>query len=197
MAVPGDLLRSLIQPPLRTQSSDESFHSTNENLTKPPPDSSTPASQEAHYSFRDVDDYFSDPTTAALLNTNQYAGKQGTGTGTGAPQPVPLGSKTSYHVAALNTASQAKRLGQPIYEIEGQNDIANFGGLVRIGGMTIDGNRRWNSKKEAKEALAEEAMKSVMGIEAKRKEQSPAKDEKENWIGMLQGECCEYLLNLN
>lgn len=197
MVAPVDLLRS---------SSNESFHSTNEKPNQSSgfhptnaPTSNALTLPNSGLSIRDVDDYFADPTTAALLDSAPYPRRQGAKSkplaSTIIPEPIPLGFKTSHHVSALNTLSQSKGLGPPVFEIEGQDDVADFGGLVKVGEMTIVSERRWRSKKEAKEGIAEEAMNTVNGMEAKRKEPSTRPGVKENWIGILQGkQCCGYLL---
>ena len=106
-------------------------------------------------------------------------------------QPVPLGSKSSHHITALNLLCQQKGL-LPNFEIDGDASTADFGGLLKIGDLTFTSDERWHSKKEAREALAVMALEHVKGMEGKKKEPGTPGENNKNWIGMLVGMCLAY-----
>lgn len=76
----------------------------------------------------------------------------------------------------------------PDFQIDG-DAIADFGGILKIGDVTIASDERWHSKKEAREALAEKGLEAVKDMEAKRKGTSTPAEKDKNWIGMLVGKC--------
>ena len=86
----------------------------------------------------------------------------------------------------------AKRT-QPDFQIDGDASNADFGGLLKIGDVTITSDERWHSKKEAREALAEKGFQTVEKMENKKKGTSAPGDKDKNWIGMLVGTCSVFL----
>jgi len=194
----ADLLSSLVLP--NNNSSQESFHSIS---SQPPPDINTvpepttdthdSALQAAGLPIYEAESYLTDPKNASLHEKlvngkksqpqSSRPARQSSETGA----PVSLGSKTSHHVSALMIACQAQGLS-PVFEIEGGISQADFGGILRIGSVTIASDERWHSKKEAKEALAEKGLESVKTMEGKREAAGTENGEVKNWVGMLHGE---------
>ena len=95
-------------------------------------------------------------------------------------------------MTALNLLCQQKGL-LPDFQVDGDAPNANFGGVLKIGDVTITSDERWHSKKEAREALAEKGFETVKGMEGKRKEASAPGEKDKNWIGMLVGKCSMLL----
>ena len=206
----ADLLESLVLQ----NSSQESFHSlaehplpssrtdvsTNQASDTPQPTSQSQLSalQAAGLQIHNVDAYFAAPENAALLEPQHRApDRKNTTTKQSQPgldptQPVSLGSKSSHHVTALNLLCQQKGLS-PDFQVDGDASNANFGGVLKIGDVTITSDERWHSKKEAREALAEKGFETVKGMEGKRKEASAPGEKDKNWIGMLVGKCSVLL----
>ena len=91
-------------------------------------------------------------------------------------------------MSALTILCQQKGL-VPDFQIDGDVSNADFGGLLKIGDVTIASDERWHSKKEAREALAEIGLETVKGMEAKKTESSTLGVKDKNWIGMLLGKC--------
>ena len=200
-----DLLESLVLP----KSSQESFHSlaehpspsslTNVDVSanhdpgtpQPSSQSQLSALQAAGLPVHNVDTYLAAPENAALLNRAPDRKKTPTKQpkpGLDPAQPVSLGSKSSHHVTALNLLCQQKGL-LPDFQIDGDASTADFGGLLKIGDVTITSDERWHSKKEAREALAEKGFETVKGMENKGKKTGAAGEKDKNWIGMLVGKC--------
>lgn len=202
----SDLMGSLVLP---NNSSQDSFHSlaehpstTSPNHPSPNHDSATPqpssqsqsqpqrsAPQAAGLPIYGVDAYLSAPENAALLhrapdrkNGPIRQPKQDLGPA----QPVSLGSKSSHHTTALNLLCQQKGLTLD-FQIGGDTSNANFGGLLKIGDVTITSDERWHSKKEAREALSGMALETVKGMDAKKKAPGTPGEKDKNWIGMLVG----------
>ena len=96
-------------------------------------------------------------------------------------------------MGALNTQCQSKGF-LPVFEIEGETD---FGGVLKLRDVNITSDRRWASKKEAREGLAEKGLETVNGMEAKQRELGTLEGRK-NWVGMLHGksmgQCTDSLL---
>ena len=199
----ADLLTSLLLP----NSSQESFHSSAEHPSPSSPtdasanhpsatpqssfQSNLPAIQAAGLPIYDVDAYLAAPENANLLH--RAPDRKNAPTKQPKPEiditrPIPLGSKSGHHVSALYMLCQQKRL-KPNFEIDGDASNADFGGLLKIGDKTIASDKRWHSKKEAREALAQMGIEIVKGIEATSKESSTRKEEDKNWVGMLMREC--------
>ena len=202
-----DLLEALVLP----NSSQESFHSLVEQHPSPtdnsaPHDSApqTPpqsqpepgpsALEAAGLPIYDVNTYLAAPENAALLHRapdrKNVPMKQPT-PDLDPTQPVPLGSKSSHHITALNLLCQQKGL-VPDFQIDGNTSLADFGGLLNVGDLTFASDERWHSKKEAREALAEMALEHVKGMEGKKKETGTPGENNNNWIGMLVGMCLAY-----
>ena len=198
----SDLLASLLVA--KSNSSQESFHSS---CSQPPPSSgpiarslspdvNPPASSQTQASaFRnagfpvyDIDLYLADPKDAAssTLAPNKRSSPPHESTQVVSNQlaPVPLGSKTRYHVAALNTLCQTKGLPL-VFEIDG---LVDFGGVVKIGGTTVTSEERWRSKKDAKEGLAEKGLEVAKTMDVKGMRYETSGEAGKNWIGMLLGE---------
>ena len=198
-----DLLKSLVLP----NSSQESFHSLAEHPSPSSPadtsanhDSATTQStsqsqpsavEAAGLPIYGVDAYLAAPENAALLHRapdRKHAAMKQPNADLDPTQPVSLGSRSSHHVTALNMLCQQKGLLLD-YQIDGNASTADFGGLLKIGDVTIASDERWHSKKEAREALAEMALESVKGMEPKRKQPGTPGEKDKNWIGMLVGMC--------
>ena len=198
----ADLLESLVFP----NSSQESFHSIAEHppLSSPADtsathDSATPRSSSSQFSAHQatglpiyaVDDYLAAPENAALLKRapdQKNAPTKQLWAETNPSQPVPLGSRSSHHSVALNLLCQQKGL-VPNFQIDGDASKADFGGLLKVGDITIASDERWHNKKEAREALAEMGLETVKGMAAVRKEPGTHGEKDKNWIGMLLGMC--------
>ena len=197
----ADLLESLVFP----NSSQESFHSLAEHPSPSSPtdtsakhDSATAqtsahsqlsALQAAGLPIYGVDAYLAAPENAALLHRapdRKDAPMKQPEPGLDPAQPISLGSKSSHHMTAFNLLCQQKGL-VPDFQIDGDASNADFGGILKVGDVTIASDERWHSKKEAREALAEMGFESVKGMEAKRK--VPGTPGEKNWIGMLLGMC--------
>ena len=99
-------------------------------------------------------------------------------------EPVSLGSKTRYHVTALNLLCQSKGLTL-VFEIDG---LVDFGGVVKIGGTTVTSEERWRSKKDAREGLAEKGLDVAKTMDVKGKQDETSGEAGKNWIGVLLGE---------
>ena len=203
-----DLLGSLVLP---NNSSQDSFHSLAEHPspsspTHPSanhdhdPDSATaqPSSQSppsalqaAGLPIYGVDAYLSASENAALLHRapdRNNAPMRQPNQDLGPAQPVSLGSKSSHHTTALNLLCQQKGLTLD-FQIDGDASNANFGGLLKIGDLTIASDERWHSKKEAREALSGMALESVKGMDPKKKAPGTPGEKDKNWVGMLVGKC--------
>lgn len=195
----ADLLESLVSP----NSSQQSFHSLAEHPSPSSPpntsadhDSAAPqSSSQSQFSalhaaglpIHDVDSYLAAPENAALLH--RAPDRKNASTKQSKPeiepsQPVSLGSKSSHHSTALNLLCQKKGL-VPDFQIDGDASNADFGGVLKIGDVTIASDERWHSKKSAREALAEKGFEAVKDMEAKRKEPGTPGEKDKNWIGML------------
>ena len=202
----ADLLESLIV----ANSSQESLHSIAEHLPPSSPahvsathDSATPQSplqsqllarQATGLPIYGVDDYLAAPENAALLRRapdRKIAPMKQQKAETDPNQPVSLGSRSSHHLVALNLLCQQKGL-MPDFQIDGDASTADFGGLLKVGDVTIASDQRWHSKKEAREALAEMGLETVKGMAAVRKEPGTPGQQDNNWIGMLGGMCLVY-----
>ena len=198
-----DLLGSLVLP---NNSSQESFHSlveppspsspTSASATPQPTSLSQPSAlQAAGLPIYGVDAYLAAPENAALLHRapdRKNAPMKQPNQDLDPAQPVSLGSKSSHHMTALNLLAQQK--GLPLdFQIDGDASNADFGGLLKVGDVTIASDERWHSKKEAREALAEMAFESVKGMDAKRRTPGTPGEKDKNWIGMLVGKCLPYL----
>ncbi|KAL9128479.1 MAG: hypothetical protein Q9217_002857 [Psora testacea] len=209
----ADLLHTLVQRPCSSQahhplqqaSSNESFHSTGSQPTRAASSSTSnppAAPQKKGLPIFEVNSYLSDPSNASLLaapTTSKPSPKspsQLSNVTTWAidpAQPVPLGTKTSHHVPALNTLCQSKGVPTPVFDLEqqGEGNEVSFGGIVRVGEGTVGSAKRWRNKKEAKEGLAELAIGMVKemtppgGREAQQTKTSNAGSGR-NWVAMLQ-----------
>ena len=195
----SDLLDSLV---LRSSSSQESFHSLNSELTTSIHESSGPIGHDAALRAKgieiyDAETFLNNPKTIALLEqptnkSRRKSGQQNTQSNANSPlEPLSLGSKTSYHVSALNTLCQSRGV-VPVFEIDGDASNVDFGGILKFGDITIASDERWRSKKEAREALAERGMERAKNLEVKSRQTGTSgalpKDAK-NWVGMLHGKC--------
>ena len=203
-AIMTDLLEALVLP----NSSQESFHSLverpspadssapHDSASQPPPQSQTGLSalEASGLPIYGVDAYLAAPENAALLHRapdrKNVPMKQPT-PDIDPAQPVPLGSKSSHHMTALNLLCQQKGL-LPDFQIDGDASTADFGGLLKVGDLTFASDERWHSKKEAREALAVMALEHVKGMEGKKKEPGAAGENNKNWIGMLAGRCLAH-----
>ncbi|KAL6713947.1 hypothetical protein ACLMJK_008441 [Lecanora helva] len=196
----ADLMSSLVVPsPRSSQDSFRSFpsqpdHSSPSPSTSNPqsasPTSSTfqaPALQAAGLPISDVNTYLAQHSH--LRSTPNAANSKGvskppTSAAAESLEPVSLGKKTNFYVAALQTQCQSKGF-VPVYEIEGQADKADFGGVLKLRDVTVSSDERWPSKKETKERLAEKGLKAVQGIEAVMKEPVKGQDVGKNWTVLL------------
>ena len=198
----SDLLASLLVA--KSNSSQESFHSSSSQPppssgpvarslspdVNPPASSQTQASafQDAGFPVYDIDLYLAEPKDAASSTPAPHkrssSQHESTQVVSNQVEPVPLGSKTRYHVAALNTLCQAKGLTL-VFEIDG---LVDFGGVVKIGGTTVTSGERWRSKKDAKEGLAEKGLDVAKTMDVKGKQYETSGEAGKNWVGMLLGE---------
>ncbi len=179
----SDIISSLIVP----KSSQESFYSTQSQPSSP---LVRPASQAAKLPLYDVDAFLNDPNNKALLssNANQSQGSSSrtkqAASNISPPQPVQLGVKTSNHIVALYHLCQDRGL-VPEFEIDG--DQSGFGGVLKIGEQSVGSERKWKTKKEAKDRLAEKGVEVVRRTEAKGKSPAGGGGTLENWVGRLLG----------
>ena len=197
----ADLLESLVC----SNSSQESFHSVAEHTSPSSPadasatqDSATPQSslqsqllahQAAGLPIYGIDDYLAAPENAALLKRapdRKNAPTKQPKAETKISLPVPLGSRSSHHLIALNNLCQQKGFVSD-FQIDGDASKADFGGLLKVGDVIIASDERWHSKKEAREALAEMGLETVKCMAAVRKELGTPSEKDKNWIGMLVG----------
>ncbi|KAI4146778.1 MAG: hypothetical protein LQ341_001993, partial [Variospora aurantia] len=184
---------------LSSKDSHESFHSTHSQLET---SSLSHVSSDLHSAsvkavvlpIYDIDAYLNDPrnqeAAASTPATSPLGKKEKTRDDTSSSAsctPVQLGApRTSYQVAALHQLCQERGL-RADFEIEGEQNRW-FGGMVTIGGQTIASEKRWRTKKEAKEALAELALPLAREIEAAWKgkgENGEHVPQDKNWVGML------------
>lgn len=143
-------------------------------------------SKESPFLPISAEDYLELPRTKALLaaaNANlQGKGSKSWSNGPGATvHPVQLGEPTSsFHIAELNQLGQ--KLGiVPEYDFEGDNQ-QGWGGSLRLGERTItkDG-MRWQTKKAAKDGLAELGLEAIKGTTSVQDNMLKTK----NWAGLL------------
>lgn len=116
----------------------------------------------------------------------------------GAPAPksvqvVVCEPRSSKFVSELHRLCQTRLKGRlvPLFEIELCDDKgATWGGNLIVGDRTISrgGEMRWQSKKAAKEGLAELGVGVVRGM--MKSEDGDGDEEAKNWGGMLQGMYC-------
>lgn len=193
-----DLLSSLVVPSPR--SSQESFrslpeqsHTSSLSPSTSNPQSTSPTSstfqtsavQAAGLPISDINTYLAQNAhlRSPPAKNAKNAQKQPTSACTNPLEPVSLGTKTSFHVAALNTQCQTRGF-LPTYEIEG---VTDFGGVLKLRDVTVTSDQRWSSKKEVREGLAEKGMEVLKGIEASKKEPGLPQEVGKNWVGMLHG----------
>lgn len=119
------------------------------------PDAHDSAEQAAGLKIREVDSYLTSPENASYLNNNATKGKKTLPSkpaqlSSDSGKPISLGLKTSHYVGALNQLCQSNGF-LPVYEIDGNASLTDFGGVLRLGDVTIASDERWHSKKDAKE----------------------------------------------
>ncbi|KAL8647892.1 MAG: hypothetical protein Q9210_005290 [Variospora velana] len=187
---------------LKSKDSHESFHSSHSQLET---SSLNHVSSDLHSAsvkavglpIYDIDAYLNDPRNkeaAASTPAKSPLGKKektrDDSSSSASCTPVQLGvPRTSYQVAALNQLCQERGL-RAEFEIEGDQNRW-FGGMVTIGGQTVASEKRWRTKKEAKEGLAELALPLARETEAAWKgkgEKGEHVPQDKNWVGMLLGE---------
>lgn len=198
----ADLLESLVLPhgsqqslqSLAAHALPSSPTETSANHDSADPQSSSQSQSSALHMaglpIHDIDSYLAASENAALLHRApdwKYATTKQSKPNIEPSQPVSLGSKSSHHTVAFGLLCQKKGL-VPDFQIDG-DAIADFGGILQIGDVTIASDERWHSKKEAREALAEKGLEAVKDMEAKRKGTSTPAEKDKNWIGMLVGKC--------
>ena len=142
-------------------------------------------SEESPFLQISAEDYLELPRTKALLaaanaNLKGKGSKSKDNDPGGAVHPVQLGEPTSsFHTSELNQLGQ--KLGiVPEYDFEGDNQ-QGWGGRLRLGERTItkDG-MRWQTKKAAKDGLAELGLEAISGTTSV---QNMLK--MKNWAGLL------------
>lgn len=104
--------------------------------------------------------------------------------GSPAPESVQVVGepKSRKYVSELHQLCQTTQGLVPLFEIECDGQGATWGGKLVVGDRTISrGEMRWQSKKAAREGLAELGVGIVKGMV--KGENGKGK----NWIGMLQG----------
>ena len=206
----ADILSSLILP----SSSQESFHSAyaDQSINM----SSSPSSQTeaqpmnnhalcaqtgGHLPIHDVNAYLNDPANRALLDTKPMKNLPGNDLSKSSnsttqppngsdPSPMQLGApESSLNLSRLYELCQAKGFTPEFTIEEDPNRGQTFTGKLCIGSETIvaQGEKdRWNSKKEAKQALALKGLDVVKSLEPRVK-RIDEDVRGENWIGKLQG----------
>lgn len=94
----------------------------------------------------------------------------------------PRSCTDSKYVAELYQLCQQTEGLVPLFEIECEAQGATWGGNLIVGDRTISrGETRWQSKKAAREGLAE------VGVGVVRRMMKNKDGRAKNWIGMLQG----------
>lgn len=126
--------------------------------------------------YPDAATYLMRPEVIALLASGSKEPKAKT---------IVVSQTTSHHLSLLHQESQTRGL-LPRFEIEGDQRMG-FGGNVKVGDKTITTEERWQTKKAAKEALAEKAVSVVKTMPSLKRKRSIGETQ-ENWIGMLHGE---------
>ncbi len=189
-----DLQPSLVVPE-SSRSSEESFRSVASqsnsaplSSSKAPSSSNTFASsavfQHAGLDVYDIDQYLSENANLRATPSRGKAASKGSDqSANGTTEPIALGTETSYFTGALNKKCQSKGF-LPVFDIEGETD---FGGVLKLRDVNITSDRRYPTKKKAKEALAEKGLETVNGMEATRKEPGTPQEPRKNWVGMLHG----------
>lgn len=200
----ADLLSSLVVP-ASPRSSQESFRSLSSQPhtetaapssaklhSSPPAPSNIPPSafEAADLPVYDIDSYLAQNVGLRATPAKKPSGapKESDPAAIESLEPVPLGTKTSFYVGALNQLCQSKGFF-PIFEIEGDVD---FGGILKLRDAAVASDRRWPSKREARESLAEKGLEVVKGMEAKGKEPGVPQAVGRNWVGMLLGESLRF-----
>ena len=198
MTAPADLVRSLIHPPptsqpksqsLHNASSNESFHSTGSQPTQ----HHAISSQHGSLPIYDIESYLAkEDNGVPIPKSHNKASKTPLANAINSADPVPLGSKTSHHVATLNSLCQAKAFPTPIYDLkqESYGLDARFTGTVTVGEVTINSDNHYRNKKEAKEGLAAAALPTIQSLSPQERAK-PIKDPttqqpQKNWIDLLQ-----------
>ncbi|KAL2042136.1 hypothetical protein N7G274_005324 [Stereocaulon virgatum] len=199
----ANLIGSLVVPEHDTTGSQETFDSAS---SQPPPSSITEAASQAQkptspttsqsqslafqtagLPIHDIDTFLADPSNAELLKKTRKANQlqpKDAERSSDSVDPVSLGSKTSHHVSALNHLCQLKGISA-VFEINEDASHAGFGGVLKIGNVTVTREERWHSKKEAKQALAEKGLEIVQTMEVKGKEPGMSGEVAKNWVGIL------------
>lgn len=193
-----DLLTSLVDPS-NLNSSQESFHSISSQppshdiaMAEPTTHAHASAFQAAGLPIFDAESFLTDPKHASLRDKAASATKPKSQTSKRAQQssdtgePVSLESKTSHYVGALNTLCQTKGF-LPVFEIEGDASVPDFGGALRLRDVTIASEERWHSKKEAREALAQKGLETARGMPKEKSTDTGGDMDERNWVGMLLG----------
>lgn len=109
--------------------------------------------------------------------------------GSPAPESVQVVGepKSRKYVLELHRLCQTTQGLVPLFEIECDGQGATWGGKLVVGDRTISrGEMRWQSKKAAREGLAELGVGIVKGM-VKSENGKGENGKGKNWIGMLQG----------
>ncbi|MCJ1259717.1 hypothetical protein MMC24_007556 [Lignoscripta atroalba] len=153
-----------------------------------------------HLPIHDVNAYLNDPANRALLDTKPMKNLPGNDLSKSSnsttqppngsdPSPMQLGApESSLNLSRLYELCQAKGFTPEFTIEEDPNRGQTFTGKLCIGSETIvaQGEKdRWNSKKEAKQALALKGLDVVKSLEPRVK-RIDEDVRGENWIGKLQ-----------
>lgn len=139
---------------------------------------------EEYLSGADRKKLLASPTLTDILSSSRSVKNNIVVVGSPAPESVHVVSepKSSKYVSELHRLCQTTQGLVPLFEIESDAQGATWGGKLVVGDRTISrGEMRWQSKKAAREGLAELGVGIVKGM-VKGKDR-----EGKNWIGMLQG----------
>ena len=177
----ADIMASLVLP---KQASQESFHSTQSHSSQLLPNPG-PAVANA-VTLQDVDAFLDECQNRQALDSKAKvigaAGPKSTPHDE-AQWPVPIGqSRSSQYIQTLHYLCQ-KRGIVPEFEIDGDN--GDWGGWLKINEHNIGSDRRWPSKKAAREGLAENAIEIVKSIQVGGVQASTGNQI--NWVGKLMG----------
>ena len=189
----ADLLSSLITLN-KYNSSQDSFHSftsqPDSHISMTEADTDSIDAQAPPLQLCGVKDYL-DANVASINQNGKGKGSQSQSTkraqqSSSIGEPVSLGSKTSHYVSALNTLCQAKGF-VPVFVIDDDASLANFGGVLKLGDVTVTSEQRWHSKKEAREGLAKKGLDAVRDMAPGQKMSTQGEGDEKNWIGLLLG----------
>ncbi|KAL9604260.1 MAG: hypothetical protein Q9219_000658 [cf. Caloplaca sp. 3 TL-2023] len=196
----------LLERTVAMKDSTESFHSSHSHqqassspkFTGPSDhgteDLHSAALQAAGLPFCEIEAYLNDPRNKEILASPPIKSPphkkpkiREDSSSSASCTPVQLGApKTTHHVSALHQLCQERGLSAE-FEIDG-HQIGGFSGMVTVGGEIIANENRAESKKAAKERLAELAIPVVRDMPAAvqpKAEKGEKGEPEKNWVGFL------------